>query len=230
MKFEIKSRWSGAVVFTAEIEATEDTPMSIKLGRAVRRAVEAKVSLGGANLRGAYLRGAYLRDAYLRDAYLGGADLRGANLGGANLGDAYLRDAYLGDAYLRGAYLRDAYLRGANLGGADLRGAYLRDANLGGADLRGADLWSTAGNNRHVKTIQAGDYVVTYTDTVMQIGCQRHDIAKWWKFDDARIAAMDGKTALKFWRTWKPILQQIIESSPAEPTGYIEKKEPAAAE
>lgn len=62
-------------------------------------------------------------------------------------------------------------------------------------------------------------YPVTYTAEAMQIGCQRHAIKDWWEFDDKQIAQMDGRAALKFWRKWKPLLQQIIEASPAEPTG-----------
>jgi hypothetical protein len=115
MKFDIKSRWDNSVIFTAEIEATDDTPVSIRLGLAVKAACKVR-----ANLRGAYLGGADLGGADLRGAYLGGADLRGANLGGA--------------------YLRGADLEGANLRGADLEGANLRGAYLGGADLEGANL------------------------------------------------------------------------------------------
>ena len=70
MQFEIRSRWSGAVVFTAEIAADSETPTGIKLGLAVKTAVKA-----GADLRG---------------ADLSGADLSGANLSGANLSVAYL--------------------------------------------------------------------------------------------------------------------------------------------
>jgi len=111
MRFEIKQRFSGAILFELETE-------SLKL--CVQAAVEKKAYLRGADLRGAYLRGADLRGADLRGAYLRGADLRGA---------------YLRGAYLRGADLRGAYLRGADLGGADLRGADLRGAYLRGADL-----------------------------------------------------------------------------------------------
>ena len=97
MQFEIKSRWSGAVIFTAYIEADESASASINLGLAVKEAVKARADLSCANLRGAYLRGAYLRDADLRDA-----DLRGANLRGADLRDADLRGANLRDADLNG--------------------------------------------------------------------------------------------------------------------------------
>ena len=65
MQFEIKSRWSGAVIFTADIEADESASASIKLGLAVKVAVKARADLSGAYLSGAYLSGAYLSGAYL---------------------------------------------------------------------------------------------------------------------------------------------------------------------
>ena len=74
MQFEIRSRWSGAVVFTAEIAADSETPTGIKLGLAVKTAVKA-----GANLRGANLSGANLRGADLSEAYLSGASLNGVS-------------------------------------------------------------------------------------------------------------------------------------------------------
>jgi uncharacterized protein YjbI with pentapeptide repeats len=92
MLFEIKSRWTGNVLFRAETG-------SLKL------AVEAAVG-SGADLRGADLRGADLRGADLRGAVLRGADLRDADLSGAVLRGADLRDADLRDADLRGAVLR----------------------------------------------------------------------------------------------------------------------------
>ncbi|MCY1277857.1 Pentapeptide repeats (8 copies) [compost metagenome] len=200
--------------------------------------------LGGANLGGANLRRANLRDAYLSDAYLGGAYLGGANLRRANLRDANLSDAYLGGANLRranlrganlsganlsDAYLSDAYLGGANLRRANLRRANLRDANLSGANLSDAylggaylseltSLWSASGNRAEIKAIQADTWDVAYTATHLQIGCQLHLIGEWWAFSDEEIARMDSR-ALDWWRIWKPILQQIIETSPAVPGG-----------
>lgn len=113
IKFDVLKRFSGDVLFTAEIDCSEGALESIKLGLAIKWAL-----INGADLRDANLSGAYLRDADLSDAYLSGANLSGANLRGA---------------YLSGAYLRGANLSGADLSGADLRGADLRDANLRGA-------------------------------------------------------------------------------------------------
>ena len=92
IKLQIKSRWTGFVLFEYE---KEDNTIKDTLIEAVK---------GG---------------AYLRGAYLSGADLRGADLRGAYLRDAYLRDAYLRGAYLSGANLSGAYLSGANLSGAE---------------------------------------------------------------------------------------------------------------
>ena len=64
MKFEIKHRWTGAVLFSLETD-------SLKL--CVQAALKAKADLRGADLRGADLWG-----ANLREANLWGADLRGA--------------------------------------------------------------------------------------------------------------------------------------------------------
>ena len=140
MSIEIKHRWSGKVLYTAE--NAQD----------VRRAVE-EARERDANLRDANLRGADLRDANLR-----GADLRGANLRGADLWDADLRDANLRGADLRGADLRGANLRGADLWDANLRGADLRDADLRDADLRGADLRDDVGDPRHPLHAFRADY------------------------------------------------------------------------
>ena len=66
MKFEIKHRFSGALLFSLECE-------SLKL--CLEAAVKEKANLRYADLRGANLRGADLRGANLRGADLLGADL-----------------------------------------------------------------------------------------------------------------------------------------------------------
>jgi uncharacterized protein YjbI with pentapeptide repeats len=131
VKFEIKSRWSGAVLFSAETD-------SLKL--AVELAVKSRAYLAGANLAGADLAGANLAGANLAGADLAGADLAGAYLARANLTRANLTDANLADANLARANLTDANLAGANLAGANLAGADLAGADLAGAYLARAYL------------------------------------------------------------------------------------------
>jgi Pentapeptide repeats (8 copies) len=155
MKFDIRHRATGAILFTAEIDCAVDEPISIKRGLAAKWGVAEWTGLAGADLAGANVERADLAGANLARADLAGANLADAYLAGANLARAYLAradlaganlaDAYLAGADLRGANLADAYLagadlRGANLAGANLAGANLRGANLAGADLAGANL------------------------------------------------------------------------------------------
>ena len=157
------------------------------------------------------------------------ANLTHANLDSVNLDSVNLTRANLDGANLYGANLTRANLYGANLTRANLFGANLACANLFGANLTRANLDSVnldgaSGNLNNLKSVFCDTYPVTYTAEVMQIGCQCHKLEDWWSFDDARIIEMEGKTALKWWRTWKPILQQIIATSPANATEYVENK------
>lgn len=144
----------------------------------------------------------------------------GAEGSRANLASADLMGADLTDTNLTRANLAHANLACANLAGADLEGANLTDVNLTYANLTDANLTGAIGNFVHLKSIFCDTYHVTYTAEVMQIGCERHKLEDWWSFGDDRIIAMYGKTALEWWRIWKPILQQIIAASPATATGY----------
>jgi len=123
----ITDRFTGSVIFTAEIQVADDAPMALRLGAATAVAVAAKADLSGADLRHADLSGADLSEADLSEADLSGADLS---------------EAYLNYADLSGADLRHADLSGADLRHADLSGADLSEADLSGADMRGADLSS----------------------------------------------------------------------------------------
>ena len=147
------------------------------------------------------------------------ANLTRANLYGVNLTRVNLTHANLTHANLNGANLE-----GANLYGVNLTRANLTHVNLTRAKLDCANLDGASGNLNNLKSVFCDTYPVTYTAEVMQIGCQCHKLEDWWSFDDARIIEMEGKTALKWWRTWKPILQQIIATSPANATEYVENK------
>jgi len=217
-QIEIK-HWAGRVLYTHQpVDSSEMT---------MRHALEA-ATVTGANLTGAYLTGANLTDAYLRDA-----NLTGAYLTGANLTDAYLRDANLTGAYLTGANLTGAYLTGANLRGANLTGAYLTGANLTdayltGANLRGANLtgaYLTGATIYGVKITRAPVIIdglrwgVTIINGHIKIGCQFHGIGAWSAFDDAAIAAMDGRDALRFWREHKAVIMALAAPFAAMPAG-----------
>jgi hypothetical protein len=99
MKFEIKNRFNGRVIFSLETE-------SMKL--CVEAAWKAGANLSRANLSGADLSRANLSGANLSGANLSGANLSGANLSRANLSRANLSRANLSGADLSGADLSRA--------------------------------------------------------------------------------------------------------------------------
>ena len=115
-------------------------------------------------------------------------------------------------ANLSGADLSWADLSGANLSGADLSGANLSWADLSGADLSGAKWRDGITLTRAPLQLFGLAYTVHILDAHMQIGCELHALSEWREFDDARIVAMDGKTALKFWRAHKAALLALAES------------------
>ena len=103
MKYDIKNRWTGKALFTAEIDATPDDSDAVKKRKAVLWAIR-----NGNNLRDADMSGANMSDANMRGVNMSGADMRGANMSyasmrGANMRDANMRDANMRDANMRGA-------------------------------------------------------------------------------------------------------------------------------
>ena len=116
--------------------------------------------------------------------------------------------------------LSEADLSGANLSEANLSRANLSEANLSranlfGADLFGADLSGAIGNMREIKSIQVEQYPIAYTKDRLQIGCENHAIEEWILFDNKRIAEMDGKRALEFWKKFKDTILNLVSISPA---------------
>jgi len=159
-----------------------------------------------ADLSGADLRSADLSGAVLSGAYLSGADLRSADLSGADLSYADLSYADLRSADLSGAVLSGAVLSYADLIGAD----------LSGADLSSVNLYGVCGNRKEIKSVFISeDWPVTYTSSILQIGCQRHTFDEWWAFSDSEIEEMDSK-ALPWWKEHKEFIRMTIERFPAK--------------
>ena len=73
MLVEIKHRWTGAILFSADVDASLAT-QGLRLGAAVKLAINAGANLAHANLVGADLAGANLAHAYLVGAYLARAN------------------------------------------------------------------------------------------------------------------------------------------------------------
>jgi len=78
MKYEIKHRYTDAVLYTAELP--DDTPSSMVVRHALEKAARDRANLARANLDGANLAGANLAGAYLDGANLARANLDGETL------------------------------------------------------------------------------------------------------------------------------------------------------
>ena len=128
--------------------------------------------------------------------------------------------ANLSNNDLYGANLYGTNLCNANLKDANLKGSDLSHANLKGANLSGAKLLRTIGDMQSVKSFQVEKYMITYTDTILNIGCKSYTIDEWNNFTNKEISDMDNG-AVEWWTKWKPIIMQIIKMSPAESTSLV---------
>jgi len=96
MKYEIKHRFTEAVLFTADIP--DDTPSRFQCRAALEQANAARANLRYSNLSGSDLRGSDL--SY---SNLSGSDLSYSNLSGSNLSSSDLSGSNLSGANLSGA-------------------------------------------------------------------------------------------------------------------------------
>ena len=161
---------------------------------------------------------ANLCQADLRGIVARGTDLTWANLTGANLTGADLTWADLTWAILTGVNLTWADLSGADLTGANLTGANLTWAILTGAILTGAELLAY-GDMVYLKTMQLDKWAIGYTYDTLQIGCQRHPIAKWNKWSTPtgrRWIAQMAPDALEWADRNLALILQVIERNPAK--------------
>ena len=182
MKFEIKHRYSGELLFSIETDTWR---------LAVEAAIKQKANLRYANLSYANLRCANLRYADLSSADLSSANLRYANLRYANLSSADLRCANLRYADLSSANLSSANLSWANLSWANLRCADLSSANLRSADLRCADLSSA-----NLLIFQYQGHQAIYAGERLTIGFHDKPLAEW-ACDFEKIGKASGYTDLQ---------------------------------
>lgn len=105
-----------------------------------------------------------------------------------------------------------AFSAGVSLSGADLRGADLRGADLRGADLRGASYGENIPVTKPPLQLLGLSYDIFIFDTHIKIGCELHSADEWRNFDDRRIAEMDGKKALEWWRAYKPLVMSMADA------------------
>jgi hypothetical protein len=216
IKFNILNRASRKPQFTAEINCAEDTPLSIKIGLAVMRAISV-----GADLTHTDLIGAHLANANLVGANLAGADLIGANLAGADLTDVNLAGANLAGANLACANLTNANLTDSKFTSINPMRAFLAGADpafLVGADPMHAPIEDIA-TLGYPDGWAAWTYLTQAKEQRVQIGCRNKTIAEgrqYWAGKENRrevMAALDYAEAIAKIRGWaSPSLRAASQS------------------
>jgi uncharacterized protein YjbI with pentapeptide repeats len=162
MKFQIKNRFSGTVIFECEIdEQIETASDSAKMGFVVQAAIKA-----AADLTGAALAHADLADADLTCTKLAYANLTHANLARADLTGTDLAYATLAYAKLTHADLAYADLAYADLTGTDLTHADLTCTKLTGTDLTAADLTRAKIADANLAYANLTDAYLAYAENV----------------------------------------------------------------
>jgi len=110
------------------------------------------------------------------------------------------------------------WLTGKGGNRANLCQAILTGANLTGATLTWAELLAY-GDMVYLKTMQLDKWAIGYTYDTLQIGCQRHPIAKWNKWGTPtgrRWIAQMAPDALEWADRNLALILQVIERNPAK--------------
>lgn len=226
-------------------EAPQDFSLLNLNGRNLSHANLSKANLQLSDLSNAKLAYANLSKADLSYANLSSADLSGTDLSYADMTKADLRGNPLKKTLLVGANLSECRMEGAALIGADLSNTTLSHTHFGpGTDLSHTRLTNSylleigqlrgiVGNEIEIKSLRLGGYDINYTAEHMVIdNSSPYSMREWWEVQDSQLRSMlnnppeglnfgslDSKDERlqKWWKTWKPILQQIISTVPAKP-------------
>jgi len=179
-----------------------------------------------ANFEGANMKSLFAIETNFEQTNFKKANMEVCSFLESNFFYSEFREAFLKNAYFNRCFLSYVDFRGADMRCIDLTGSDLTGALFEGANLEDAVLIDIKGDGRYIKSLSLGGYPIAYTSDVIQIGLAQHKIEKWWDFSEEDISLVavrdlrekDGENFSAWWNQWKPILQKIIETSPASPT------------
>lgn len=77
------------------------------------------------------------------------------------------------------------------------------------AELTETIMGATSELPKGVIVLAGLSYPVVISGSQIKIACESHPVEEWAKFDDARIATMDGIEARRFWRDNKDIILKL---------------------
>jgi len=140
-----------------------------------------------------------------------GGEMWGGEMHGGVMHGGVMHGGEMHGGEMRGGVMRGGEMRGGEMRGGVMRGGVMRGGEMRGGEMRGGVM--RGGVMTHDALFIAGlCWLITINDSQMTIGCQSHDLRKWWKYSDATIAKMD-PAALAFWHANKDMLKAICAAT-----------------
>ena len=173
-----------------------------------------------ANFNNTDLSGTDLSHTNLTGAQFEGANLTGTKFIGCRLDSTNFLGANLTSAIISGCYCTNAIFATANLTEAMLSESSFRRANLSNANLTGVTIESTTGNMREIKSMAFAGQPISYTSSMLQIGCTQGPLPITPAVDNDDQRNQIHPAAVEFWSVWGDIIKSILDLSPATPTGH----------
>jgi len=174
---------------------------------------------------GAVARQTRFEHSKLPHAAMSQMDASNADFSNANMQSVTLVETNLAGVALDKSNMRGSWWKQTSVNGASLKRVNLIDAKLIEIDLNTlTTMEGMLGNGQEIKNLLIDTLPITYTATRMQIGHHIWPLEKWWQFDTELVRGFvcglmpfDQGTSTIFaqWDRFKPLLAQVIETSPA---------------
>jgi len=137
--------------------------------------------------------------------------MHGGEMHGGEMWGGVMHGGEMWGGEMHGGVMHGGVMHGGEMRGGVMRGGVMRGGEMRGGEMRGGVM--RGGVMTHDALFIAGlCWLITINDSQMTIGCQSHDLRKWWKYSDATIAKMD-PAALAFWHANKDMLKAICAAT-----------------
>ena len=123
---------------------------------------------------------------------------------------------FTGANFVRCLFLR-CDMKETNFSSATLLNSNFTDASLTNAIFTKANLEGVIGNTREIKSLQIVRFPITYTSSIVQIGCKQCSIEHIDDEFNKIIEALGGKHS-STWDKYKQYLETLLQISPATRT------------
>ena len=144
------------------------------------------------------------------------AEMHGGEMHGGTMHGGEMRGGTMWGGEMRGGEMRGGTMHGGEMWGGEMWGGEMWGGEMHGGEMRGGTMWGGE-MSKDAIFIAGLRWLIFINNNQMTIGCQSHDLKKWWKYCDATIAKMD-QHALEFWHANKPMLQALCAAT-GRPSG-----------